>query len=102
LSGLAGNIFIFSDDIEWCKLAFLQDYFDYNVYFIDSEDYLDFELMKSCKYNIISHSSYSWWAAILNNHPEKIVIAPQKFLVRKEDRKFYDNKIHYPLNWIKI
>lgn len=69
--------FIFSDDIEWCKLNFG---FLNNVVFVDgNEDYEDLYLMSFCKNNIMANSSFSWWGAWLNDNKNKKVIAPKKW-----------------------
>lgn len=72
--------FIFSDDITWCREKF-KDLS--NKYFIDynKKDYLDMHLMSLCKNNIISNSSFSWWAAWLNKNKSKLVVSP-KFWVK--------------------
>lgn len=79
-------IFIFFCDpgsIEWCKeneeifgLNFKKD----TVHFVDwnkaESSFRDMQLMARCKHNIITSSSFGWWAAFLNENPKKITISP--------------------------
>jgi len=37
----------------------------------------DLYVMSKCKHNIIANSSYSWWAAWLNQNRNKVVICPE-------------------------
>jgi hypothetical protein len=93
------NFFIFTDDPVWVKenIAFITD-----QYLIVSDSsmaaYDDFQLMIKCKHNIISNSTFSWWAAYLNKNKNKIIIAPKKWLQRQEDEVF---SLVLP-NWIAI
>lgn len=97
-----GDLFIFSDDIPWCIEKFKTGYFDRKICFIHLEDYLDFELMKSCTHQVISHSSFSWWAAFLNNHPNRVVVCPSQWTELKYRNSTSRNAIHYPKEWIKL
>lgn len=70
------DIFVFSDDITWCKenLKFK------NMTFIHNENPIDdLWIMSLCGNNIIANSTFSWWAAWLNNNPDKKVIMPKKW-----------------------
>jgi len=96
------NIFIFSDDIPWCKSKFDPSYFDKKITFVSTEHYLDMELMSLCTHNIIAVSTFSWWAAILNQNSNKVVVAPKRWLVAKADEERYNNLIHYPKDWKTI
>lgn len=69
------QILIFSDDIEWCKNNLKYK----NITFVSDEDYNDLYLMARCKNNIIANSSFSWWAAWLNNDSDKKIVAPAKW-----------------------
>lgn len=63
--------YIFSDDPEWCKENLPEGKI------IHMEELEDFWLMSKCKNQIIANSTYSFWAAYLNDNPEKVVIYPQ-------------------------
>jgi hypothetical protein len=92
--------FVFSDDIPWVKENFK---IDFPTVFADKKDetiHSDFQLMSLCKHNIIANSSYSWWAAWLNNHKSKIVIAPEKWITNPQMQKKTADLI--PKNWIKL
>lgn len=96
-----GNLYFFSDDITWCKNTFKQSYFpERKLIFIDPmEPHLDFELMKHFKTNIISNSTFSYWAAMCNYGKEHKVISPGRWL--GETQIDYDGT-HYPKEWEKI
>lgn len=89
---------VFSDDIQWCK-----DNFKFlNAKFISSDVYEDLILMSLCKDNIISNSTFSWWAAYLNKNKNKNVIAPH---YKKWFGKNYSNlntEDIYPSEWTQI
>jgi hypothetical protein len=89
-------IYIFSDDIEWVKNNFRSDE---KIVFASSalthQPIEDLYLMSQCRHNIIANSTFSWWAAHLNNNPDKIVVAPTKWY----DEAPYDYKDVYPLTW---
>lgn len=69
------NVYVFSDDKEWAKSNFQ----NYNI--VDFEfDYLELWAMSLCSDNIISNSTFSWWASFLNKNKDKRVYAPSIWL----------------------
>ncbi len=87
------HFFVFSNDFNWCKKALKLD----DTTFVEHKvtPHEDLYLMSLCKFSIIANSTFSWWGAWLSNHKEKIVIAPKKWLVKKENDIVCNN-------WIKI
>lgn len=91
--------FVFSDNIEWVKnnLTF-KNSIEFVSGKITKNHYQDFYLMSQCRHNIIANSTFSWWAAWLNNHPNKIVIAPKNWFGNAP----CDTKDLYPATWMKV
>lgn len=69
------SVLIFSNDQEWCKSNLEYE----NCIFIKDLDYIEMYLMSKCKNNIIANSSFSWWAAWMNNNKNKKVIYPSRW-----------------------
>lgn len=67
---------VFSDDIEWVKENLNINATVLYISEMGFADYEEFTIMKHCRHNIIANSTFSYWAAYLNNYPEKIVIYP--------------------------
>lgn len=89
-----GKIFIFSDDINWCKKNFNFE----NIVFVEGNSNIeDLLCMSLCENNIIANSTFSWWGAWLNQNKNKKVIAP---------KLWFGNKISsidlVPEDWIQI
>ena len=96
------EFYVFSNDNEWCEENIR---LDYPLHFVtlntEQQPYFDLFLMSLCKHNIIANSSFSWWAAWLNRHPNKKIIAPSPWVNRSTP--FYSNMEDIvPKQWTKI
>ena len=93
------HFFIFSDDHRWAKENLK---LDCPLTFVDhndaSKNYEDLRLMSQCRHNIIANSTFSWWGAWLNQNPDKIVYAPQKWFSDSSR----NTKDLIPDEWIKL
>ena len=73
-------IFVFTNDIKWVMNNMK---FQHETIISKSNqgdyDYEDLRLMSACKHNIIANSTFSWWGAWLNHHPNKIIVAPTEW-----------------------
>ena len=94
------KLYVFSDDIAWCRENMK---FDVPIEFVGDEhkgiqDGGHLQLMSFCKNFIIPESTFSWWAAWLSSNKNKVVIAP--------DVMFKDLTIEtqdmIPEGWIRI
>jgi len=92
-------LFVFSDEPSWFKENIKSNF---PVVFVEhnqvENSYEDMILMSMCQHNIIANSSFSWWAAWLNQNENKIVIAPKKWM--NDSPK--NTKDVIPETWIKL
>lgn len=89
--------FICSDNVEYV-LENLIDYDKYDIICQDSRQPVNVSLaaMAACKHFIIGNTSFGWWAQYMSNNPNKIVIAPSKWMKVDMPIDIYQD------NWIKI
>ena len=73
--------FVFSNDPAWCRAHLPLE----GAIYVDAAekgapDYAEMMLMSRCRHNVIANSSFSYFGAWLNQNPEKIVIAPLRWV----------------------
>ena len=97
------KLFIFSDDIEWCRnnlnIADVSSvYINWNN---GLDSFEDMHLMSLCKCNVIANSTFSWWGAFLNQSKSPLVICPKQYYKDIEYNNVFID-YHYPKSWILI
>lgn len=107
------KFYIFSDEIEKIQgeLKELKNIESYDIEFVSKHSALeDLYLMSQCGNNIIARSTFSWWAAYLNQN-NGFVIAPNKPLHDTVFDIFPYNEVYvkkalydryYPKHWILL
>ena len=91
------HFFIFSDDTEWARQNIKIPNATYITWNQDKNSYLDMYLMSYCKINIISNSTFSYWAAMFNINKTSFVIYPQKWVNYPVEPPVIFPKYWYPL-----
>lgn len=105
-------VFVFSDDLEWCRQNFTDDRFliptenpIYN-HFSDTNDgrvksfipYYDLCMMSMCDGGIIANSSLSWWGAWLIKNPTQPIVSPTPWFGKNYSHFIMNDLI--PDRWI--
>jgi hypothetical protein len=93
------TFFVFSDDPEWVRanlsLGGEMCVIDHNR---DASGAEDMRLMSMCRHNIVANSSYSWWGAWLNPHPDRIVVGPKRWMANSR----FDTRDVLPADWVAM
>ncbi len=96
----SAEYFIFSDDTKWIMQNFKSLANSTIIVGTPENDFIDLFLMSQCKHNIIANSTFSWWGAWLNSHPDKIVVAPMNWYHNIEMNNTTKDLI--PNSWIRL
>lgn len=87
------HFYIVTDDVDWAKKQYTSTK---DVTIVDmltpNKDIDEFFLLSSCRHQIISESTFGWWAAYLNTYADKKVLVP-----KTAKGQIFENKA-----WIKI
>lgn len=93
------ELFIFSDDSEWCRQNLAFDVpCTYVAHNTGAASFEDMRLMSLCRHHVIANSSFSWWGAWLDAREDKVVVAPQKWFAQPG----METKDIYPPTWIRL
>ena len=93
------HLFLFSDDPAWVA-ANLR--FAYPATLVSElaqhQEHAELRLMSACRHHIIANSSFSWWGAWLDPRPDKLVLAPRRWM---NDPRVDDRDV-LPPGWIRV
>lgn len=90
------------DEIDMRILRLTTEYPNMKFVAIDTEivDYHQMFIMSFMKTNIIANSSFSWWGAYFNDHPDKKVFYPSRWFGNSLKDKRVDDM--FPSGWVQI
>jgi hypothetical protein len=93
-------IFIFSDDMPWVVETFKRSYFTKQLVYVYLQDYLSWDLMRRCQNLIIANSSFSQWAAFVNESTDKKIIYSSEITIEGGEEQERQN--NFPKEWVKV
>jgi hypothetical protein len=95
------QFFVFSDDIEWCKINLnipgITTFVDHTHKGHKFSEYL--WLMTLCRHAIIANSTFAWWGAWLGSNASQMVVAPRDWF---RDKAANANNDVVPQRWIRL
>ncbi len=89
---------VISDDTDWCKRHFRGKRFTIVPH---TTPLTDLYVASLCKHTIISNSSFAQWGALLNTHPNKVVLYPSPWM-GIGNRRYDTHGVGMPSGWTKV
>lgn len=83
-------VVVFSNDIAYCKSHFPEVVKNPLIFVERLDDFVELFLMSRIKNNVVANSSFSWWAAYLNENSDKRVIAPKNWFAHKGPQDYHE------------
>ncbi len=95
------HFYLFSDDVPYVREKYPnKDRFTVVEGNVGRESMLDIQLMSHCHGNICANSTFSFWGARLNAHPDKVMVRP---LVMRNNQEAEPAVMHdYWQDWVLI
>ncbi len=93
------NVIFVSDDIDFTKKEFGAQP---NYFFERNDEITDFQILLNAKIVITANSTFSWWAAWLNNRTDKIIFAPEYFLGFKVKKDYPSGIRVKEWKWVNV
>jgi hypothetical protein len=93
------TLYVFSDDPAHCRDVLRLAHKTVIVDGLDpAKPWEDLRLMAAGRHFVIANSSFSWWGAFLGTHPDKQVIAPQRWFLSAD----HDTGDLCPPSWVRV
>jgi Glycosyl transferase family 11 len=107
MTGVSPQVFVFSDDMDWCKQELVLNYpvtvvgsFFPTIGKVKGREDADLYLMSLCKNAVIANSSFHWWGAWLGDFKKqpRVVVAPKQWFTDPS----VDSSTVVPERWIRL
>ena len=96
------RFFVFSDDVERVRREPWTDALGADAVFVEGVagcgPVADLTLMSRCRHQVVANSTFSWWAAWLNENEKKRIVAPSPAY----DGTGLKDDDFYPSEWIRL
>ena len=87
--------FICSDNVPYVLENFIDaEKYDYVIQDSTKPVHISLAAMSECKHFIIGNTTFGWWAQYLSKNPEKIVVAPSKWMAVDMPIDIYQDNWH--------
>ena len=87
--------FICSDNVDYVLENLIDaGQFDYLAQSKDQPVHISLAAMAQCKHFIIGNTTFGWWAQYLSSNPEKMVVAPSKWMATEMPIDIYQDFWH--------
>jgi hypothetical protein len=93
------EVFVFSNDISWCRQHFKAPFPTHWVNHNQGDSaHEDLWLMSQAACCVIANSTFSWWAAWLNQRDDRVVYAPSAWFQTRD----FDERHIIPDGWLRL